>query len=331
MKAIALVSGGLDSTLAVKLIKDQGIELVGLNFKTPFCLCDGKAGKGCVSHALQATQNLGIEFKAMSISEDFLEVLKAPKHGFGSNMNPCIDCRILKFKKAKEFMLSSGASFIITGEVVGQRPMSQLKHTLKLIDKESDMEGLVLRPLSAQLLPATIPEEKGWVKREKLLKFSGRGRRPQMDLAAEFNIKDYPCPAGGCLLTYSGFAKKIKDLLKYGILNLEEVALLKMGRHFRLTSEAKLIVGKDEQENERLAGLARPEDCLFIPSEVNGPGGLGRGKFDPDLIRLSSSIISFYCDRDGAGSAEIIFKNNDRQGSMSVEAIKEKDLELLRI
>ncbi|MEW6170880.1 MAG: 7-cyano-7-deazaguanine synthase, partial [Candidatus Omnitrophota bacterium] len=243
MKAVALLSGGLDSTLATKLMQEQGIYLLALNFKTPFCLCDGKSSKGCINHAKAVADNLGIDFKIINVTDDFLKILKKPKHGFGSCMNPCIDCRILKFRKAKEIMQEIGASFIITGEVLGQRPMSQHKKSLNLIDKESDLEGFVLRPLSAKLLPETIPEKNKWVCRDKLLSYNGRTRKPQIALAKKFNIKDYPCPAGGCLLTDPGFARRLKDLLKYDKLDLNNIELLKVGRHFRLNSEAKLIVG----------------------------------------------------------------------------------------
>lgn len=345
MKVIVLLSGGLDSTLAVRLLKEQGVDLVALNFKTPFCLCDRKTPGGCGSFSRRIVDSLGIKFKIVNVVEDFFVILKAPLHGFGANMNPCIDCRILLFKKAKELMQEEKAAFIATGEVLGQRPMSQHKSALKLIEKEAGLEGLVLRPLSAKLLPETIPEKEGWIDRNKLLDFSGRSRKPHMALAKRFNIKDYPCPAGGCLLTDPQFAKKIKDLLTYDELSLNEVELLKVGRHFRLSKEAKLVVGRNEQENGRLLNLARENDYLFHPLDMVGPTALGRGIFNDEIIRLSSSIICHYSDLNGKGGAKIIYRRIPYEGVSSqgggcplytaqveeVSAIKEDKLEGYRI
>ncbi|MFA5276551.1 MAG: hypothetical protein WC417_06650 [Candidatus Omnitrophota bacterium] len=221
MKAIALISGGLDSILSAKIIDELGIELVAFNTKTPFCLCEHHSSSGCASSARRAAEKLNIKFISLNVSEEFLGILKDPKHGYGSNMNPCIDCRILLFKKAKECMQEEGASFIITGEVLGQRPMSQRLPVMKLIDREAQVEGLVLRPLSAKALKPTIPEAEGWVDRSKLLKITGRGRREQITLANEFGINDYPCPSGGCLLTMADFSKRVKDLMKHNELNIE--------------------------------------------------------------------------------------------------------------
>ena len=308
MKAIALVSGGLDSRLATHLVKEQGIEIIVFNFKTPFCLCDKKNSSGCHSESLAVARSLALEFKIEHVTDEYFTIIKDPKHGYGANMNPCIDCRILLFKKAKELMQREGASFVITGEVLGQRPMSQHRQALKIIEQESGLEGLVLRPLSAKLLPETIPEKEGWVSREKLLNFSGRTRRPQMALAKNFEIKDYPCSAGGCLLTDPGFSQRMKDLLKYEELNLNNVELLKLGRHFRIAQNAKLIVGRDELENERLASLAKAGDYLFMPKDIAGPTALGRGVFNTDLIQLSCGITSRYCDLDGRTTADIVYK-----------------------
>jgi tRNA-uridine 2-sulfurtransferase len=199
IKAISLISGGLDSTLATKVVMDLGVDVLAANFVSPFCQCSRK--DGCRHEARFVSEQLNIPLRIVNATDDFLEMLKKPKHGYGSNMNPCIDCRILMLKKSKELMDEVGASFLITGEVLGQRPMSQRRDAMRTIEKEAGVTGLVLRPLSAKLLEPTIPEEKGWVDREKLLDISGRSRKPQMKMAEDFNIKDYPCPAGGCLLT----------------------------------------------------------------------------------------------------------------------------------
>ncbi|MDD5044478.1 MAG: 7-cyano-7-deazaguanine synthase [Candidatus Omnitrophica bacterium] len=337
MKAIALLSGGLDSTLAAKLIKDQGIDVVALHFTSPFCLCDKRSPKnirshsGCRNEALEAAKVLGLEFKTLAKGQEILEIIKKPKHGFGSNMNPCIDCRILMFKKAKEFMQECGASFIFTGEVLGQRPMSQKKNTMDLIDKEAGLEGEVLRPLSAKILPETQAEKNGWVDREKLLDFSGRTRRPQMDLAENYNIKDYPCASGGCLLTEPEFAKRLKDLLKHAELTLNEVELLKTGRHFRISEYAKLVVGRDERENERLSSLKAKEDYLLMPKELKGPASLLRGKVEEKDLSLSAEITAHYCDRNGQALVKIAYSSESSNGEKESAPIAVEKLESFRI
>ncbi|MCM8795693.1 MAG: 7-cyano-7-deazaguanine synthase [Candidatus Omnitrophica bacterium] len=332
MKAVALISGGLDSALAAKLIKDEGIEIIGLNFKTPFCLCDKRGSSGCLNRAQQIAHNLGIELKVVGITNEFFRIIENPKHGYGSNMNPCIDCRILKFSKAREFMQVVGASFIITGEVLGQRPMSQHRQALKVIDKESQLEGLVLRPLSAKLLPKTIPEEKGWVVRDRLLDFSGRTRKPQIELAKRLKIKDYSCPAGGCLLTDPSFCRRLKDLIYHEGLNLNHVELLKLGRHFRLTPKTKLVVGRNRDENLRLVELRQENDALFMPLKISGPTALTRGPLNRDLVKLSASIVSRYCDLNDRREVEIVFKNSlNKEEILSVLPIEESHLVTLRI
>lgn len=334
MKAIVLISGGLDSTLAARLLKEQDIEIVALNFKTPFCLCDRKGASGCGNYARSVANNLGIELKIINVTDEFFTILKDPKHGFGANMNPCIDCRILMLRKAKELMQEIGAKFIVTGEVLGQRPMSQHKQALKIIEKESGLEGLVLRPLSAILLPETIPEREGWVARDKLLNFSGRTRKPQIQLARNFNIKDYPCAAGGCLLTDPGFAKRVKDLINYGELSLNNVELLKIGRHFRISENTKLAVGRNKKENGELVNLSKENDYLFFPNEgLAGPTSLGRGNFSEDLIKLSCSITCRYCDLDGKTDADIIYKRIPEKEDriFKVSPVDDAELRSLRI
>ncbi|MBI5874035.1 MAG: hypothetical protein HZB36_07895 [Candidatus Omnitrophica bacterium] len=297
IKAISLISGGLDSTLATKVIMDQGVEVIAANFISPFCRCDHKVG--CRHEAKFVSDELKIPLKMVNIAKDFLDVLKSPKHGYGSNMNPCIDCRILMLKKAKELMDELGASFLITGEVLGQRPMSQRRDAMRRIEKDAGVLGLVLRPLSAKLLEPTIPEEKGWVDRQKLLSISGRGRRPQMKMAEDYHIKDYPCPAGGCLLTDPAFSKRIKDLIGHNELTMDDVKLLNHGRHFRIADSAKLIVGRNEHDNEMLRGLRKEGDIFLTPTEEEpGASALGRGEgFDDTQARLlAAKLVSRYFD-----------------------------------
>lgn len=245
-KALALLSGGLDSTLAVKVMLEQGIEVEALNFTSPFCTCTGK-NAGCKSEAIRVAEEFGIPIKVMHKGVDYLEVVRAPRHGYGKGMNPCVDCRIFLLRKAKEYMAESGADFVITGEVLGQRPMSQRRDTLRVIERESGLEGLLLRPLSAKHFEPTRPEREGWVDREKLLAIQGRSRKEQMQLAEDLDVKNYPCPAGGCLLTEVSFVSKVRDVFDHSDqLNLRDFRLLKVARHFRVGPRTKVLIGRNE-------------------------------------------------------------------------------------
>ncbi len=329
MKALALLSGGLDSTLAIKVVLEQGIDVVAVNFYTPFCLCNRKGS--CKNEARRVTEEFGIELKVINLSFQHLEIVKNPKHGYGKNLNPCIDCRILMLKHAKKLMEEKGASFIITGEVLGQRPMSQYLAALKIIERESGLGGLVLRPLSAKLLPLSIPEKEGWVNREKLLEISGRSRKPQINLAAKYGIADYPCPAGGCLLTDRGFAQRMKDLMTHSEITLNDIDLLKTGRHFRLSLKTKLVVGRNKEENERLLRLANTDDICFKPVEVKGPIGIGRGDFGQTTIFLASKIMARYSDAHD--EARIAYQRlpGGEIGSTTTKPMKDMELQKLRI
>jgi len=330
MKAIALLSGGLDSTLAIKVVLDHGIEVEAVNFVTPFCQCSRKSG--CGEHeAKKVTDRFGIKLKMFNPSTEYLQMLKSPKHGYGKNINPCIDCRILMNKKTKEYMGKIGASFVITGEVLGQRPMSQHKAALKIIEKESGLEGLILRPLSAKLLPLTIPEEKGWINRENLLEISGRSRKPQIALANDYKIGDYPCPAGGCLLTDPGFARRMKDLMNHSEITLNEIELLKTGRHFRLSPSYKLVVGRDKEENEKLLRLARKDDICFEPEELPGPTGIGRGICDKEMETLSARIIAHYTSLETEVNIVVKRNHDEKARVVSAKGIDENKLKELRI
>lgn len=332
MKAVGLLSGGLDSTLAAKVLLEQGIEVYALNFTSPFCLCTPK-NKGCAAVVTAVRELGGIPLKHVTLGDEYLDLVQHPRHGYGSGLNPCIDCRIMKIRKAGEYLREIGAAFVFTGEVLGQRPMSQHRAALGIIDRESGLEGLIVRPLSAQLFPPSIPEQAGWVDREKLLAFSGRSRKPQIDLAANYGIADYPCPAGGCLLTIAGFVQRLKDVLRYSRLNLHEMALLKVGRHFRLGPPAKLIVGRNQAENEQLGRLIQPTDVLFEPVAVNGPVGLGHGDFTAADIRQSARIMARYCDRETERSVEITSQRvpDGSKEALLTTPLPEAELEELRI
>ena len=305
IKAIALLSGGLDSILATKLIVEQGISVEALNFVTVFCTCTKKSSSCLASQS--AAKGLGVPLKVMNISKEYLEIVKSPRHGYGSNMNPCIDCRIFIFKKAKEYMQETGASFLVTGEVVGERPMSQRKDTLCHIEKETDLEGFIVRPLSAKLLKPTIPEKEGWVDRNRFLDVQGRSRKPQIKLAEDFNIKDYPCPAGGCLLTDPGFSRRVKDLLKIDEFTLDNVKLLKVGRHFRISKTLKVVVGRNEKENKELLNLAKDGDFIFKTVDVAGPIVIARGRLGQEEISLVAGIAARYSDAECSQFIEIEF------------------------
>jgi len=332
MKAIALLSGGLDSTLAARLVLDQGIELEALNFMTVFCTCTNK-GATCLA-SQKAVETLGIPLKVFNVSEEYLNVVRNPKHGYGSNMNPCIDCRIFMLKKAKVYMEESGASFIITGEVLGQRPMSQRRDAMRLIEKEAGLEGLILRPLSAQFLPVTLPEREGWIDREKLLNIQGRSRKPQMKLAEQFNIRDYPCPAGGCLLTDPGFARRIRDLMENQYdFSLNDVHLLKFGRHFRLSPTVKLVVGRNEEENQKIETFSLAGDVLLKTVHYPGPVSLLRGEADSPELDKAASIMVRYSKAKNLDKAEIIYRvgREDQGHSITVTPIPEIEIEALMI
>ncbi len=303
IKALALISGGLDSLLAAKLIKEQGVEVIGLHFKIPFCKIDIK----------KSFPDIGIKIIEVNLNNEFLEVIKNPHHGFGSNMNPCIDCKILMFAKARGMLSKLGASFIITGEVLGQRPMSQNKQALKLIKRKSGLDDLLLRPLSAKFFPESVAERQGWVKRDKLLGFNGRRRNPQMKLAEELRITKYANPAGGCLLTDPCFSKRLEELFAHKELNLDNLELLKIGRHFRISKDTRFVVSRNESENNQLMRLAKPGDYLFhAQNDLAGPISLSRGLADLKLLALCAQITAAYSDTAEASAIDVFYRHLPR-------------------
>ena len=291
MLALALFSGGLDSIMATKIMLDQGIEVVAVNFTSPFCLC-GKGGCG----SSRVAQQLNIPLKVINVGEDYLRIIKSPKHGYGRNMNPCIDCRIFMIRKAKKYAKEMGASFIFTGEVLGERPMSQHRKALDIIEKETSLKGKILRPLSAKLLPETEAEKKRWIKRGELLDIRGRSRKRQIALAEQYGMNDYPCPSGGCLLTYKEFADKVRDLFKYKIrATMKDIPLLKVGRHFRY-GKNKIIVGRSEAENKQLLKLRKPLDYFFEVPNCGSPITLLQGSKNKKAIEIAASLTARYSD-----------------------------------
>ncbi len=319
-KAIGLLSGGLDSTLAVKLMMNQGIEVTALNFITPFCTC---TKKGCRHEASRVAKEFVIKIKVIAVKEDYIKMVKNPKHGYGKNMNPCIDCRIFMLKKAKEYMEEMGASFLFTGEVLGQRPMSQRREAMTIIEKEAGLEGLILRPLSAQFLEPTIPEKEGLVDREKLFGIKGRWRKPQMKLAEELSIKDYQCPAGGCRLTDLQFARRMREAFDHGEDSIRDMILLRYGRHFRLSSGVKVIVGRDEEENSIISKFTEEKDLLMKVVRFGSPVTLLKGSRDERDIKMAASVCVRYSDCKG--KAEVRIGCRERwERTLFVEPIKEE-------
>jgi len=328
IKAVALFSGGLDSILAVKLIQKQGIEVKGVNFKTPFFGLD---------RTFLAAKNLDMDLEIIDITQELLKILRNPKHGLGKNMNPCIDCHTLMFKKAGEYMTKIGASFILSGEVIGERPMSQNRNSLSIIERESGYKGRILRPLSALLLAETIPEKEGLVDRNKLLDISGRSRKRQMELAVKMGIEDYPSPAGGCKLTEPAFSKKLRDLFTQESFSLEEIELLKLGRHFRLNTNIKLVVGRNKEENEKIKEFFQEGDFLFKAKNLKGPVSLLKGacRVNDSFIDKSCQITARYCDRDEEENEEVFIdyyrKLKGIVKTKKVNPLIEDELEILRI
>jgi tRNA U34 2-thiouridine synthase MnmA/TrmU len=325
-RAIALLSGGLDSTLAISIMLDLGVEVEALNFTTIFCHC-GSGGKavGCGSEAKRVSELLGVKLKVVNVTPEYLDVVKHPKHGRGSSMNPCIDCRIFMFKKAKAYMSETGADFIVTGEVLGQRPMSQHMRAIELIERESGLEGLVVRPLSAKLFSPSIPEREGLIDRERMLDIRGRSRKPQMRLAAEKGIADYACPAGGCLLTEKVFGKRLKDLLAHmPDAGVRDMTLLKYGRHFRLSDGSKMIVGRDKEENEHLEHLGRGF-AKYQAADGLGPVTLAPPGLPAETKLLVAAITARYSQGREQPSLVIRCIEDDREELLDVAPAWDED------
>lgn len=290
-KAIALISGGLDSLLAAKVIMEQGIDVVGVCFMIQFAAKDSQDFKKRVE---SSARKIDIPVRFVDISQDFLKILHKPKHGFGGNINPCIDCKILMLEKAKEMMKKEKASFVVTGEVLGERPMSQNKRSLGVIKEDSGLEGFLLRPLSAKRLVPTVVEEEGIVDREQLLDIEGRSRVRQIKLAEDYGITEYFTPAGGCLLTDPIFSNKIKELMKHEDISLKRIELLKYGRHFRADEKTKILIGRNESENSILQGLKQEKDTLLRLYDAAGPYALVKGNNTKEHIKLAGSIAASY-------------------------------------
>lgn len=266
VKALGLLSGGLDSILAAKIVKDLDVEVYGIHFAMPW-------DSDKTSVASEAAAQIGIKFINIQLDNRYLKMIQSPKYGYGSAFNPCIDCHTYMIQEAAKYLHEINADFIFTGEVLGQRPMSQTSQSLKKVEKGCGLEGRLLRPLSAQLLDPTIPEDEGLIDRSKLLKINGRSRQEQIQLAQNLHITRFKQPAGGCQLTDKNFGNRIEDFLKHPYQNFQETIILKWGRHFRLNDHFKAIIGRNEKENDLLSRYARPDDkvLVFADEEKLGP------------------------------------------------------------
>ncbi len=334
VKVIGLLSGGLDSTLATRIMKKLGFEVIILNFMSPFCTCT-RNDHGCKSEAKRLADELGAPVRLEFMGEKYIDMVKNPVHGYGKNMNPCVDCRIMMFKRAKEVMEEEGAAFVYTGEVVGQRAMSQKMDRMHLIERESGLAGRLVRPLCAKLLPPTIPEKEGLIDREQMLAIHGRSRKPQIQIAKEeFGMTENLCSGGGCLLTDASFSKRMKDLVIHDDdASVKDARLLRVGRHFRLSEELKVIVGRNEGENEQIEKMASADDFLFYPMEVNGPVALVKGKLGRDAIDAIGSITARYCSGVNGSPVKIKYqrKKDDSAWQVEVAPMVEENIEKLRL
>ena len=309
-KALGLLSGGLDSSLAALALKRQGVEVTCISFVTPF-FGSGKAEK--------AARQMEIPLIVKPISEIHLDMLKNPRYGYGKNMNPCIDCHSMMFRIAGEIMAEEGFDFLFSGEVLGQRPMSQNLTALKTVSKHSGIGERILRPLSARLLPVTPMEEEGLVDRERLLDIQGRSRRRQAELADEWGLIDYPSSGGGCLLTEKHFSDRLRDLFTHHPeASVDDVELLKVGRQFRLSPQAKLTLGRNQDDNDGIKALLRPGQVLLRAADYTGPLGLVSGSPEAADLETAGSVVASYGKGKNEPEVSILISRDGCEESIRV-------------
>lgn len=326
-KGIGLLSGGLDSALACLVLRNAGADVECLHFFTGFCVTGhnsrvGRKDRPVGNNALQVAAEMRVPVHLVDIADEYLPVVLNPKHGYGKNMNPCVDCRVFMLRKAKEHMEAVGADFVFTGEVIGQRPKSQLRGALRAIEKETGLEGRLLRPLSAKLLAPTIIEQEGRIDREKLFDIHGRGRKRQIALARHYGIHEFMQPAGGCcFLTDEAYSRKFKDVLEHrngDRMDVEDIFILGVGRHFRLAPHLKLIVGRDEVENNFLDHYTRDHWSAKATSHP-GPTAIVMGTFATEHLETMASMVARYCDGNHEPAVEVEFSNGEE--SMKITAV----------
>jgi len=334
-KAVALISGGLDSMLAARTMLEQGIHVEGINFYTGFCV-EGHThairkhdrSRPKRNNALWTAEQLGIKLHIIDVIEEYKSIVINPKHGYGANINPCLDCKGFMVKKAREWMEENDFDFIVTGEVVGQRPMSQRKDTMPVIAAESGARDRLLRPLCARNLPITLPEREGWVDRQRLYNFSGRSRKPQMALARHYGFSDYAQPAGGCcFLTDASYASKLQDLWQQRgdkTYELDDIMLLKVGRHLRPRPHFKLVIGREDGENRFLEGYRRLYTSLRACSH-NGPLVLLDGRCNEDDLQLAARLVARYSQGRDADRVDIEIRHGDDNTAAQTLSVKPMD------
>ena len=329
-KVVALLSGGLDSQLAVRMMQERGFDVSAVAIKTPFC--DFDCGRGCGFEIRGRADDLGVDLKTVYLGEEYIEMLKNPRHGRGAGFNPCVDCRTMMFDAAKRRMEEIGAEFVISGEVLGQRPMSQHMQALRTIERESGMEGKILRPLSGALLPPTDAEREGLIRREDLGMIRGRTRRAQLGMAGRYGIEDPPNAGGGCLLTDPSFGRRAKDLFDHvETPTINDVDLLKVGRQFRFDARSKLVVGRDEGENAVIRSLALPRDALLEARDHVGPTSIVRGAASAEGMGLAAAITLRYSDAPRAAEAVVTVTRGGAGSEITARAAEEASYLPLRI
>ena len=322
-KALVLFSGGLDSILTIRLLQKAGIPVEAINFVTPF-----SAGQSYVD---SAAKKFGVKVHKIKVDKSYFSMIRKPRHGYGANMNPCLDCKIYMLRKAAAFAKKHKFEFMATGEVLGERPFSQTRPLMFLIEKEAKLDGKIVRPLSGALLPATEAEGKGLISRKDMLAISGRNRTPQLTLARKFRIKEFPSPGGGCLLTDPGFSRKLMDFLKYSkTLSWDDVELLRLGRHFRLGKE-KIIVGRRQEENLELKRLARKQGLGWMEvKKFMGPVAVVQGK-SKILLQKAAALTVRYSDAPEDWCVKLAFRKGKTKKVLESAAMQEQEIDKLRI
>ncbi|MBD3401799.1 DUF814 domain-containing protein [candidate division GN15 bacterium] len=324
--AIALFSGGLDSALAILLMLKQDIEVTALTFMTHFG-CDLKDRSSCGSNPYPMAEQFGFNVKLMHLGQKFVDIVEKPKYGRGSQMNVCVDCRILMLTEAKNYMEMVGADFVVTGEVMGQRPFSQVRDRMNLVIREAGLRDRLLRPLSAKLLPPTEPELAGLVDRDMLERIYGRSRKRQMELAEEFGLSDYPTPAAGCLLTDAGYSNRLRDLLAHTErISFDDLNLLRVGRHFRLDRHTKVVVGRNESDNDQLRRLKQPHHYHLEAVGVGSPVTLLIGPYTRENVEKAAMITARYTKARHEPQVRVAVQNGDDPMEVSVTPAAEEDI-----
>ena len=329
-RAVALMSSGLDSLLSAKIVRDQGIEVDGLHCTFQFGFAPGPSRSEELKLLIEP---IGIRLHVLDVTEPYMDILRRPAHGFGSAVNPCIDCHLFMLRQAKALMEKIGADFVVTGEVAGQRPMSQTRPMLFHIEKLAGLKGLILRPLSAKALPVSIPEEKGWIDREALYGVTGRGRKAQEALAARFGFNRYFQPAGGCILTDPYYARRIKAFIRHRgqeALTSRVMLLCRFGRHFWLDGGRWAVVGRDEKDNEALEGLAEGK-WIFEAADYQGPTVIADGDWNEAEARRIASILVRYVNKRRETEIRVRCRREGKEYELLAQPAEASDVEAWRV